>query len=246
MLSGKLALITGASKGIGEAIATKFSEHGADLILIARDNEKLEQLRKRLESQYNNTVYIYPADLSAPEAAKDVASYVMKLKRPLDVLVNNAGVMRNNMLSMVRKSEIDEQFDLNVFALIQLCQLLSRLMIRKKSGSIINLSSIMGHNGSAGVSVYSSSKAAVLGFSKSLSKELAPYNIRVNSISPGFIDTDMTNDLAPEVYQNKVDAIAMKRAGTSEEVANAALFLASDLSTYITGEDIGVDGGMVQ
>ncbi len=246
MLNGKLALITGASKGIGEAIATKFSEYGANLVIVARDNEKLEQLQEKLQSQYNNTVYIFSCDLSAPESAKSLVSYVMKLKCPLDVLVNNAGIMRTNMLSMVKRSEIDEQFNLNVFALMQLCQLSSRLMIRKKSGSIINLSSIMGHNGSSGVSVYSGSKAAVLGFSKSLSKELAPYNIRVNSISPGFIDTDMTNELDPEVYQSKVNAIAMKRSGSPEEVANAALFLASDLSAYITGEDIGVDGGMVQ
>jgi len=245
MLQGKLALITGASQGIGKAIATKFAENNADLFLTARDIKTLDSIATELENKFSVKVYTCSADLGESEASKQVVSEILKLKRPLDILVNNAGILKSNMLSMVSRSEIEAQFQINVFSVMQLCQLGSRLMIRNKSGSIINLSSIMGVQGASGVSVYSATKASVIGFTKSLSKELAPYNIRVNAISPGFINTDMTKVLSDDNYKTRIDSIAFKRPGSPLEVANTALFLASDLSTYITGQNIGVDGGMV-
>ena len=245
MLQGKLAFITGASQGIGKAIALKFAEEGADLIITGRNEEKLIDIASEIEQQFSVNVFTFSADLSDPSSVKKMIFNINKLKRPLDVVVNNAGMLHSNMLGLISRKEIEEQFEVNVFSLIQICQLTSRMMMRHKKGSIINMSSIMGVHGAQGVSAYSSSKAAILGFSKSLAKELAIYNIRVNTISPGFIDTDMTQALSKADYEKRVKSICLGKAGQPENVADAALFLASGMSSYITGQNIGVDGGMV-
>ncbi|WKD86113.1 3-oxoacyl-[acyl-carrier-protein] reductase FabG [Polaribacter huanghezhanensis] len=244
LLSGKTALITGASSGIGKETALTFAKNGANLILISRNEVKLKELSKDLE-KFNIVVDYYVIDITNTELLKNLFTQIKKSKVIIDVVVNNAGIMEDAVLQMVRTESIKRTFDTNVFALIDISKRASRLMIRNKKGSIINLSSIIGSNGSKGQSIYSASKAAVIGFTKSLSKELGPLNIRVNSIAPGFIMTGMTEGIADCVVQDNLKSISLGRLGTTKDVANVILFLASDLSEYVTGQVIGVDGGMV-
>ena len=244
LLSGKTALITGASSGIGKETALTFARNGANLILISRNEEKLKKLSKDLE-EFNVLVDYYVIDITNAELLKNLFSQLKKSKVIIDIVINNAGIMEDSVLQMVKTESIKRTFDTNVFALIDVSKRASRLMIRNKKGSIINLSSIIGSNGSKGQSIYSASKAAVIGFTKSLSKELGPLNIRVNSIAPGFIMTGMTESITDCVIQENLKSISMGRLGTTKDVANVILFLASDLSEYVTGQVIGVDGGMV-
>jgi 3-oxoacyl-[acyl-carrier protein] reductase len=244
LLSGKTALITGASSGIGKETALTFAKNGANLILISRNEVKLKELSKDLE-RFNIIVDYYAIDITNTELLKNLFTQIKKSKVIIDVVVNNAGIMEDAVLQMVRTESIKRTFDTNVFALIDISKRASRLMIRNKKGSIINLSSIIGSNGSKGQSIYSASKAAVIGFTKSLSKELGTLNIRVNSIAPGFIMTGMTEGIADCVIQENLKSISMGRLGSTKDVANVILFLASDLSEYVTGQVIGVDGGMV-
>ena len=244
LLSGKTALITGASSGIGKETALTFARNGANLILISRNEEKLKKLSKDLE-KFNVLVDYYAIDITNAELLKNLFSQLKKSKVIIDIVINNAGIMEDAVLQMVKTESIKRTFDTNVFALIDVSKRASRLMIRNKKGSIINLSSIIGSNGSKGQSIYSASKAAVIGFTKSLSKELGPLNIRVNSIAPGFIMTGMTEGITDCVIQENLKSISMGRLGTTKDVANVILFLASDLSEYVTGQVIGVDGGMV-
>jgi len=244
LLSGKTALITGASSGIGKETALTFARNGANLILISRNEEKLKKLSKDLE-KFNVLVDYYAIDITNAELLKNLFSQLKKSKVIIDIVINNAGIMEDAVLQMVKTESIKRTFDTNVFALIDISKRASRLMIRNKKGSIINLSSIIGTNGSKGQSIYSASKAAVIGFTKSLSKELGPLNIRVNSIAPGFIMTGMTEGITDCVIQENLKSISMGRLGSTKDVANVILFLASDLSEYVTGQVIGVDGGMV-
>jgi 3-oxoacyl-[acyl-carrier protein] reductase len=244
LLSGKTALITGASSGIGKETALTLAKNGANLILISRNEVKLKELSKDLE-RFNIIVDYYAIDITNTELLKNLFTQIKKSKVIIDVVVNNAGIMEDAVLQMVRTESIKRTFDTNVFALIDISKRASRLMIRNKKGSIINLSSIIGSNGSKGQSIYSASKAAVIGFTKSLSKELGPLNIRVNSIAPGFIMTGMTESITDCVIQENLKSISMGRLGTTKDVANVILFLASNLSEYVTGQVIGVDGGMV-
>ncbi|MCH1547879.1 MAG: SDR family oxidoreductase [Flavobacteriaceae bacterium] len=244
LLSGKTALITGASSGIGKETALTFARNGANLILISRNEEKLKKLSKDLE-EFNVLVDYYAIDITNAELLKNLFSQLKKSKVIIDIVINNAGIMEDAVLQMVKTESIKRTFDTNVFALIDISKRASRLMIRNKKGSIINLSSIIGTNGSKGQSIYSASKAAVIGFTKSLSKELGPLNIRVNSIAPGFIITGMTEGITDCIVQGNLKSISMGRLGTTKDVANVILFLASDLSAYVNGQIIGVDGGMV-
>ncbi|GLQ88543.1 3-oxoacyl-ACP reductase [Dyella flagellata] len=184
-------------------------------------------------------------DVSSPESVRDAFLQLFKLTRRLDVLLSNAGVLDDALIGMVTPDQIRRVFDTNTYGVLFCAQYASRLMARGDGGSIINIASIIGVNGNLGQAVYAGSKAAVIGITKSLSKELAPANIRVNAIAPGFIDTDMARSIGPEKFAERVASIKMGRAGTPEEVAKVALFLASDLSSYVTGQTIGVDGGML-
>ena len=246
LLKNKTALITGASKGIGKAIAEQFAKEGADLILFARSMDELSMLKSELESTYGNTVDIYKVDVTNKEDLATSFKDILQTKKNFfDVLVNNAGVMKDSMLSTVKIDLIEENFRTNTFSSMLISQYALKSFLRLRKGSIINISSIIGTNGNTGQSIYSASKSAILGFSKSLAKELAALNIRVNVIAPGFIKTGLT-----EVYQEKfnetdVPLIGMRRMGEPEDVAYVALFLASDLSNYVTGQVIGVDGGMI-
>jgi 3-oxoacyl-[acyl-carrier protein] reductase len=234
LLINKTVLITGASRGIGKATAELFAQHGANLILIARNKGQLVILQKDILANYGNSVHIFSCDVS---------SHNQKFK--IDVIVNNAGIMKDAMLGMATEELMHEIYNVNVFGSMFISQQASKFMIKSRNGSIINLSSIVGTNGNKGQTVYASSKAAIIGFTKSLSKEFAPFGIRVNAIAPGFIDTDMTAGMDLKFYEKNKSMIGMGRMGNPIDIANVALFLASDLSEYVTGQVIGVDGGFL-
>lgn len=244
LLEGKLALITGASKGIGRATAVTFAQAGANLVIAGRDEEALAELAKELE-EIGSEVTIASYDVTDPAVIKANFQTIIKKYKKLDILVNNAGMLEDALMGMISTSQIENTMATNLNSVIHHMQLGARLMQRQKSGSIINVSSIIGRVGNAGQVVYGASKAGVIGASLSAAKELAQYNIRVNSIAPGFIETDMARQLSPDKFQERMDSIAMKRIGQPEEVAQAILFLASDMASYVTGQVIGVDGGML-
>ena len=245
MLKGKTALITGASKGIGLAIAELFAKEGADLILFSRDTEALNSLRVKLQNDYKINITVCAVDVRKKQSIEAAFDNLYKEKQFFDILVNNAGIMIDATLQMVKDEVIQAIYETNVFGTIHCSQLSLKSFLRKRGGTIINLSSIIGTNGNSGQTIYGSSKTAVIGFTKSLSKELAPLNIRVNALAPGFIDTDMTKGMDPKFYEKNIASIGMRRLGKPEDVAKVALFLASDLSSYVTGQIIGVDGGMI-
>lgn len=245
MLHEKNTIITGASKGIGNAVAEVFARHGSNLYLLSRNIDKLNETKERLESKYKVRVAVYPMDIRSIAEIKEVVNRIKKEKISIDVLVNNAGIMSDAVLQVIKPETVNDIYATNVFGAFYLTQMTLPLFLKKRSGSIINISSIIGTRGNIGQSVYGSSKSALIGFTKSISKELAPLNIRVNAIAPGFIDTDMIRNVDDRYYQKNIESIGMRRIGKPEDVANTALFLASDLSEYITGQVIGVDGGMI-
>ena len=245
ILTGKTVLITGASKGIGASIARVFAESGANLILLSRDIVKLEDLKTSLEAEYSINVNVFETDVSNLQDIKSTLLKVQALKIGIDCLINNAGVMVDSTLMMMKPEVLHANINTNLIGTINMTQSFLKLLIRQRKGSIINMTSIIGTNGNSGQSAYSASKSAVIGFTKSISKELSPLNIRVNAISPGFIETDMTSTLT-DLEKDKIKKnIGMNRFGSGNDVAKLALFLASDLSDYITGQVIAIDGGMI-
>jgi 3-oxoacyl-[acyl-carrier protein] reductase len=245
LLSGKTVVITGASKGIGKATAELFAQEGADLVLLSRNYEALSSLKVELEQKHQVKVEVYKVDVGVQKELEGVFADLAQKKIIPEILVNNAGVMIDAMLMMAKAEIIQQNFATNVYGTMYCSQLAVKAFIKKRKGSIINMSSIIGTQGSAGQSIYSSSKAAIIGFTKSLSKEVASLNIRVNAIAPGFIETDLVKGRDENFYKKNLENIGMKRFGKPEDVAKVALFLASDLSEYVTGQVIGVDGSMV-
>lgn len=243
-MKNKVILITGATRGIGYATAKFAALQRWTVILQGRDEKRLLKIKDEL-SGYGATVHHLIYDVSDVAAIKNAFVWLKKNIGQLDVLVNNAGIMDDALLGMISEKQVNETFAVNAEAVIYHMQYASRLMMKQKCGSIINVSSIMGRVGNVGQTVYSASKAAVIGATYSAAKELAPYNIRVNAVAPGFIETDLTKQLSKEKYEERLAQIKMGRIGKPEEVANVILFLASDLSSYVTGQVIGVDGGMV-
>ncbi len=245
MLKGQTIAITGASKGIGKEIALLMASAGANLVLMARTKDLLGDLQKEITEKYSVKVVCYALDVSSQEEIVAVFKDLASQQILIDCLVNNAGIMVDAMLQVVKPDLIKSIYETNVFAVMNLSQLAMKSMLRKRKGSIINLASIIGTNGNAGQVVYGSSKAAVIGITKSLAKELAPFNIRVNAVAPGFIDTDMTRGMDVKFKEKNIASIGMKRFGKPEDVARVVVFLASDLSEYVTGQVIGVDGAMI-
>ena len=245
LLSGKTVLVTGAGRGIGRAIAERFAAEGATLFLAVRHLEQGQALAAELQATHPITCHAFRCDVADAGAVKTLFRELFSHSKNLDVLVNNAGVLDDALIGMVTPTQVERTFASNSFSVLYCSQYAARMMQRAGGGSIINLSSIIGRVGNAGQAVYGGSKAAVIGMTQSLAKELAPQQIRVNAIAPGFIDTDMAHSLPEEKFQQRLQSIAMGRIGSADEVANVALFLASGLSSYVTGQVIGVDGGML-
>jgi len=244
MLKNKIVLITGAAKGIGRAIAELFANEGARLVLTGRNVEALETLTATLLPHADGHL-VYTMDVREIDSIRQVFEALSAQKIYIDCIVNNAGIMKDATLQMVKPELIRDIYETNVYGTILPTQYALKSFLRKRGGSVINMTSIIGTNGNLGQTIYGSSKTAIIGFTKSLSKELASLNVRVNAIAPGFIDTDMTKNMDPKFYEKNLQAIGMRRIGKPEDVAKVALFLASDLSAYVTGQVIGVDGGMI-
>ncbi len=244
LLQNKICFVTGASKGIGKAICLLFANQGARLVLSGRNLEPLTELIAELP-HYSGPHLAFKMDVTSEEDIIKVFRELQNQKIFISTIINNAGVMEDATLQMVKTELIHKIYNTNVFGTILPSQYSIKSLLRNRGGSIINLSSIIGTNGNHGQSIYGSSKSAIIGFTKSLSKELASLNIRVNAIAPGFIDTDMTKGMEEKFYEKNLKSIGMRRLGQPEDVANVALFLASDLSAYVTGQVIGVDGGMI-
>ncbi|MFP4047788.1 MAG: 3-oxoacyl-[acyl-carrier-protein] reductase [Bacteroidales bacterium] len=244
LLEGKTALITGAARGIGKSIALKFAENGAN---IAFTDLKYDDNTKSVEEEIKKTgveAKGYGSDASDFTQTQEVVEQVIKDFGQIDILVNNAGITKDTLLMRMTEEQWDDVIKVNLKSVFNYSKAIQRQMLKQKSGSIINMSSVVGISGNAGQSNYSASKAGIIGFTKSVSKELGSRNIRVNAIAPGFIITEMTGKLPEEVRKDWESKIPLKRGGKPDDVANTALFLASDLSTYVTGQVINVCGGM--
>ncbi len=241
---GKNILITGAARGIGRVIAKTFAGYGSNIAFTGRkvdDNfTSLEEELKALGVQAKG----YVSDASNYEESQNTVAEVLKDFGSIDVLINNAGITRDNLLMRMSEKDWDDIMNINLKSVFNLTKAVIRPMMKARSGSIINMSSVVGTGGNAGQANYAASKAGIIGFTKSVAKELGSRNIRCNAIAPGFIETEMTRDLPEKVINEWLAKIPLKRTGTPEDVANACLFLASDLSSYITGQVLTVDGGM--
>jgi 3-oxoacyl-[acyl-carrier protein] reductase len=245
LLEGKTALITGASRGIGRGIALKFAEQGANIAFTFLSSiEKGKALEAELEA-FGIKAKGYQSDAADFKAADDLVNQVVADFGTVDVLVNNAGITRDTLLMRMTEQQWDEVISANLKSVFNLTKAVQRPMLKARKGSIINMSSVVGVKGNAGQSNYSASKAGIIGFTKSVALELGSRNIRSNAIAPGFIETEMTGALDEKVVQGWRDSIPLKRGGSAEDVANLTLFLASDLSAYITGQCINVCGGML-
>ena len=245
-LNGRVAYVTGSTRGIGNAIARLFASQGAAVVVNGRQSpEAVAALAAELTEVAGTRCIGIHADQADPAAVKAAYAEIFSTYGRLDVLVNNAGILEDALLGMIPESSMSDTFEVNAIALIRNMQVAARLMRRAQSGSIINLSSIMGVHGNPGEVVYAATKAAVIGMTKAAAKELAPTGIRVNAIAPGFIDTDLTRSIPRAAFEQRLSSVGMGRIGRPEDVANVALFLASDAASYVTGQVIGVDGSMV-
>lgn len=239
-------VITGASRGIGRATALRCAKEGVQTVLVATDADRLQKLRSEIVELGAPEPMIAAFDVADSSSIADLFAAIFKQFGRVDGLVNNAGIMRDGLLGMIKDDDIDRVLAVNVKGTIVFMQYAARLMGRRREGSIVNLASIVGtHGGSPGLTVYGASKAAVIGATRSAAKELAPKNIRVNAIAPGFIETDMTAAMKKESYDMRVAQIGIGRMGTPEEIAEVAWFLLSPASSYVSGQIIGVDGQMV-
>lgn len=244
LLKGKTVLITGGTRGIGHAIAKKFAEHGCNVAFtFVSSDDKAKQLEVELNTLGINAK-AYKSDAGSYTEAEKLVDDVSNEFGVIDVLVNNSGITRDNLILRMSEEQWDEVVQANLKSVFNLTKHVSKLMLRQKYGSIINISSIIGEMGQGGQSNYAASKAGVIGFTKSIADEFGSRSIRCNAIAPGFIETDMTGVLSDEVKKNILAQIPMKRMGSAEEVANTALFLASDLSAYVSGQVISVCGAM--
>ena len=245
LLDGKVAIITGASRGIGKGIAEEFIAQGAKVAFTYRSSdEKAKALEDELAAK-GGEAKGFKSDASDFESSQKLAEDVMAHFGKIDVLVNNAGITRDNLLMRMSEEHWDEIMEVNLKSCFNLTKAVMRPMLKAKAGSIINMSSVVGVKGNAGQSNYSASKAGILGFTKSVALELGSRNIRANAIAPGFIETEMTGALDENTVQEWRNAIPLKRGGSPQDVANLTVFLASDMSSYITGQVINVDGGML-
>lgn len=244
MLTEKICLVTGTSRGIGQCIAERFAKEGGIVYAGARKEGSLDEWAGRINDCGPGRILPVYFDLKDAESIRKTIIRLKKEAGKVDVLVNNAGMVTNEALGMISMEKTREMFEVNVFGLLELSQLVAtRFMIKQQSGSIINIASVVGVEGSRGQTAYSASKGAVIAITKSMSKELAPYQVRVNAVAPGMISTDRLKVSVKNEYKNKIPPIGMGRLGTPEEVANACLYFASDNSAYTTGQTLVIGGG---
>ena len=245
LLESKVAIVTGGSRGIGKAICQTFAENGCDVAFTYNNSkESAENLAKDLKTIGINAK-AYKSDASSFDDATQLVEDVINDFGKIDILVNNAGIKKDNLLMRMDKEDFDSVINTNLSSVFNLTKASIRTFLKQRSGSIINISSVVGVKGNAGQSNYSASKAGIIGFSKSVALELGSRNIRSNVIAPGFIETDMTDSLSEDVINSWKESIPLKRGGDPSDVGNACVFLASDLSSYITGQVLHVDGGML-
>lgn len=245
LLEGKIALITGASRGIGRGIAKAFAAQGADVAFTYLSSvEKGQALEAELAGE-GIRAKGYRSDASDFDQAQALVDEVIKDFGRIDILVNNAGITRDGLLMRMGKDQWDAVIRANLDSVFNLTKGVQRYMLKQRSGSIINMSSVVGIKGNAGQANYAASKAGIIGFTKSVALELGSRGIRCNAIAPGFIATEMTESLDPKVLEGWLESIPLKRAGTVEDIANACLYLGSDLSSYVTGQVLSVNGGML-
>lgn len=244
LLDGKVALVTGGSRGIGKAIALKFASEGADVVFTYLSNKAAAEQTEQELGQFGHRVKAYASDASSFESAHELVKQVIEEFSRIDILVNNAGITRDTLLMRMTEQQWDEVLNGNLKSAFNFTHAVVPLMARQRAGSIISLSSVVGIAGNAGQANYAASKAGIIALSTSVAKEMGSRNVRCNCIAPGFIDTDMTSSLPEELRKEWAKTIPLRRCGTPEEVANVALFLASDLSSYVTGQVIHCCGGM--
>ncbi len=245
LLEGKTAVVTGASRGIGKAIALALAKAGANVAINYSNNEKAARNVAKEAEKYGVKALVLKADVSNSAETENFVKTVLNEFNSIDILINNAGITKDNLLIRMSEAEFDSVIDINLKGVFNFTKSVSKVMIKQRKGKIINLASVVGITGNAGQSNYAASKSAVIGFTKSIAKELASRNINVNAIAPGFIDTDMTAVLPEKIQEQMKELIPLKRPGKPEDVANAVLFLAGCNSDYITGQVINIDGGMV-
>ena len=245
LLEGKTAIITGGSRGIGKGIALVFAQHGANVAFTYSSSvESANSLEKEL-SNYGVKVKSFQSNAADYKESQDLVENVLSDFGSIDVLVNNAGITKDNLLMRMGEEDFDKVIEVNLKSVFNMTKAVQRTMLKQRKGSIINMSSVVGVKGNAGQSNYAASKAGIIGFSKSVALELGSRNIRSNVIAPGFIETEMTAKLDEKTVDVWRNAIPLKRGGSPKDIANACVFLASDLSAYVTGQTLNVDGGML-
>ena len=245
LLTGKTSIITGASRGIGKGVALVFAQHGSNVAFTYSSSvEAANQLEKELKT-FGVNAKGYQSNAADFNASQKLADQVLQEFGAIDVLVNNAGITKDNLLMRMSEEDFDQVIEVNLKSVFNMTKAVQRTMLKQRKGSIINISSVVGVKGNAGQTNYAASKAGIIGFSKSVAVELGSRNIRSNVIAPGFIETEMTAKLDDQKVAEWISAIPLKRGGTPKDIANACVFLASDLSLYVTGQTLNVDGGML-
>ncbi len=245
LLEGKNVIITGASRGIGTGIARVFAAHGANVAFTYSSSEEPAVALEKELSSSGVKAKVYKSNAASYKDCEDLITAVLEDFGGIDVLINNAGITKDNLLMRMTEEDFDSVIEINLKSVFNMTKAVQRTLLKQRNGSIINMSSVVGVKGNAGQTNYAASKAGIIGFTKSVALELGSRNIRCNAIAPGFIETEMTGKLDEKTVQGWRDAIPLKRGGTPEDVANACLFLASDLSSYISGQVLHVDGGML-
>lgn len=245
LLEGKTAIITGASRGIGRGIAQVFAKHGANVAFTySASAEAARELENELTA-FGIKARGYQSNAADFNEAQKLVDEVVSEFGAIDILINNAGITKDNLLMRISEEDFDKVIEVNLKSVFNMTKAVQKIMLKQRYGSIINMSSVVGVKGNAGQTNYAASKAGVIGFTKSVALELGSRNIRCNAIAPGFIETEMTAKLAEDVVKGWRENIPLKRGGTPEDVANACIFLASDMSAYVTGQVLNVDGGML-
>ena len=245
LLKGKTAIITGASRGIGKGIAKEFASNGANVAFtFSKSVELAKEFEKELTSLGVKAV-AYQSDAANYNDSIELVEKIIKDFDSIDILVNNAGITRDNLLMRMQEEDFNQVIKVNLNSVFNMTKAVQKIMLKQRSGSIINMSSVVGVKGNAGQSNYAASKAGIIGFSKSIALELGSRNIRCNVIAPGFIETEMTKKLDEKIIENWRNYIPLKRGGTPADVANACIWLASDMSSYVTGQVLNIDGGLL-